>query len=58
MLLTFDVGNSETTLGLFDGAELRAHWRVITDTPRTSDEVGVLLRGLIAGADVPLAAVR
>ena len=57
MLLTFDVGNSETTLGLFDGAELRSHWRVITDTPRTSDEVGVLLRGLIAGADVPLADV-
>ena len=57
MLLTFDVGNSETTLGLFDGAQLRAHWRIITDTPRTSDEVGVLLRGLIGGADVPLAEV-
>ena len=54
MLLTFDVGNSETTLGLFDDAELRAHWRLITDTPRTADEMGVLLRGLIAGADVPL----
>ncbi|MDB4914449.1 MAG: transcriptional activator, Baf family [Gemmatimonadetes bacterium] len=54
MLLTFDVGNSETTLGLFDGVELRAHWRVMTDVPRTSDEVGVLLRSLIAGADVAL----
>ena len=58
MLLTFDVGNSETTLGLFDGAELRAHWRIITDTPRTSDEMGVLLRGLIGGTDVALAEVR
>jgi type III pantothenate kinase len=57
MLLTFDVGNSETTLGLFDGVELRAHWRVITDTPRTADEVGVLLRGLIAEADVSIADV-
>lgn len=58
MLLTFDVGNSETTLGLFDGDSLRGHWRIITETPRTSDELGVLLRGLVAGADVPLARVR
>ena len=58
MLLTFDVGNSETTLGLFDGNTLHAHWRVMTDVPRSSDEFGVLLRGLIAGADVPLTEVR
>lgn len=58
MLLTFDVGNSETTLGLFDGDALCAHWRVMTDVPRSYDEVGVLLRGLIAGADVPLSEVR
>ena len=58
MLLTFDVGNSETTIGLFDGDVLRAHWRIITDVPRTADEVGVLLRGLVAQADVPLSEVR
>ena len=58
MLLTFDVGNTETTLGLFDDDALRAHWRVMTDVPRTSDEVGVLLRGLIAGAGVSLDEVR
>ena len=57
MLLTFDVGNTETTLGLFEGDALRGHWRVMTDIPRTADEVGVLLRGLIAGAEVPLSAV-
>jgi type III pantothenate kinase len=49
MLLTLDVGNTETTLGLFEGKELRAHWRVMTDVARTSDEFGVLLRGLLAG---------
>lgn len=58
MLLTLDVGNSETTLGLFDGELLRAHWRVMTDVPRTSDEVGMLLRSLIAAADVSLQDVR
>lgn len=57
MLLTFDVGNTETTLGLFDGEALRAHWRVTTDTPRTQDEMGVLLRGLLGGADIVLSEV-
>jgi type III pantothenate kinase len=50
MLLTFDVGNTETTIGLFDGDQLRAHWRIMTDVARSADELGVLLRGLLAGA--------
>jgi type III pantothenate kinase len=54
MLLTFDVGNTETTMGLYDAADLRAHWRIMTDVARTSDEFGVLLRGLLSGADVAL----
>jgi type III pantothenate kinase len=58
MLLTFDVGNSETTLGLFHGTTLRAHWRLMTDVPRSSDEMGVLLRGLLAGAEVKVDDVR
>jgi len=58
MLLTFDVGNSETTLGLFDGETLHAHWRMMTDVPRTSDELGVLLRGFLAGANVALSDVH
>ena len=54
MLLTFDVGNTETTLGLYDGADLRAHWRIMTDVARTPDEFGVLLRGLLAGQAIAL----
>jgi len=54
MLLTFDVGNTETTLGLYDGATLRAHWRIITEVARTPDEFGVLLRGLLAGDEIAL----
>ncbi|MDS1271927.1 type III pantothenate kinase [Lipingzhangella sp. LS1_29] len=49
MLLTIDVGNSHTVLGLFDGTELLGHWRVATDTRRTSDEWSVLLDGLVSG---------
>jgi type III pantothenate kinase len=52
VIIVFDVGNTETTVGLFDGAELRAHWRIMTDVPRTADELGVLLHSLLDGDGV------
>ncbi|HEY2377424.1 MAG TPA: type III pantothenate kinase [Gemmatimonadaceae bacterium] len=55
MILVFDVGNTETTIGLFEADLLRGHWRIISGVERTADEFGVLLRGLLAldgfGAD-------
>lgn len=47
MLLTIDVGNTQTTLGLFDGEEIVEHWRISTDPRRTADEMAVLLQGLM-----------
>lgn len=58
MILVFDVGNTETTIGLFEGTELRAHWRIMTAVPRTADEYGVLFRGLLDSAGFAMAAVR
>ena len=52
MLIVFDVGNSETTVGLFDGTRLVAHWRVTTDVGRTSDEFGLLLLALLQSVGV------
>jgi type III pantothenate kinase len=49
VILVFDVGNTELTIGLFSEAELRGHWRVMTDVARTPDEFGVLLRSLLNG---------
>ena len=46
-LLAIDVGNTQTVLGLFDGEELREHWRVATESERTGDELALLLRGLV-----------
>ena len=37
-LLAADIGNSHTFLGLLDGDEVTAHWRVNTDERRTADE--------------------
>ncbi len=47
MLLTIDVGNTHTVLGLFDGEEIVEHWRISTDARRTADEMAVLLQGLM-----------
>jgi type III pantothenate kinase len=47
VLLTIDTGNTETVLGLFDGAELVSHWRVSTNGERTSDEHALLVSDLL-----------
>lgn len=54
MLLTIDVGNTETKLGIFaDGADVLAHtWRVTTELRRTADEYGVFFAQLFANAAV------
>lgn len=58
MIVVFDVGNTETTIGLFDGDVLRAHWRIMTEVARTPDEFGLLLGGLLRAARVDAAEVR
>lgn len=47
MLLTIDVGNTHTVLGLFDDDEIVEHWRISTDASRTADELAVILQGLM-----------
>jgi type III pantothenate kinase len=47
MLLTIDVGNTHTVLGLFEGEEVIEHWRINTDPRRTADEIAVVLQGLV-----------
>ena len=46
MLLTIDVGNTNTVLGVFRGEVLIAHWRLTTARMQTVDEYGVLIRNL------------
>jgi len=47
MILVFDVGNTETTIGLFQGTELLDHWRIATRHEQTVDELGLLVRSLV-----------
>ena len=48
MLLTIDVGNTNTVLGQFDGEQLLHSWRIKTDARSTADELALLYRGLLA----------
>ena len=59
MLLTVDVGNTQTVLGLYDISGGSAvgrrpedglidHWRISTAADRTSDEFAVMLQGFLA----------
>jgi len=46
MLLVIDVGNTNTSLGVYRDEELLAHWRLTTNPSRTVDEYGVHARNL------------
>ena len=52
MLLTIDVGNTNSVLGVFRGEELIAHWRLTTARLQTVDEYGVLTRNLFTLKDL------
>src|ERR1017187_4846286 len=58
MLLTLDVGNTNTVLGFFRGTELVAHWRLTTARDQTVDEYGILTRELFTLAGIDPSAVH
>jgi type III pantothenate kinase len=57
MLLALDAGNTNITVGVFDGRRLIAHWRLRTVHDQTADEWGILLRNLFALSALDLAGV-
>ncbi|MBX5437022.1 MAG: type III pantothenate kinase [Alicyclobacillaceae bacterium] len=44
-ILVVDVGNTNIVLGVYEGTRLAHHWRIATVRDRTSDELGVLIKG-------------
>ena len=58
MLLAFDVGNTEITVGLFVGERLEGHWRLTTNPDRTPDEWGVALGAFLLHAGHSPAEIR
>jgi type III pantothenate kinase len=58
MLLVIDAGNTNTSLGVFNGTELVAHWRLTTARSRTVDEYGVHARNLFELANIDFKAIN
>jgi type III pantothenate kinase len=52
MLLAIDIGNTNITLGIYDGDQLGARWRLATVHERMPDEYGLQLLGLLNHADL------
>ncbi|WP_160203314.1 type III pantothenate kinase [Priestia megaterium] len=47
MIFVLDVGNTNTVLGVYDGDELKYHWRVETSRNKTEDEYGMTIKALL-----------
>ena len=47
MLLTIDLGNTNLTIGLYEGETLVHHWRLATEDARMPDEYGLQFLGLL-----------
>jgi len=58
MLLTIDIGNTNLTLGLYEGNQLGAHWRLATDHNRMPDEYGLQFLGLLQNAGKTLSDIH
>ena len=46
-LLAVDVGNTNTVLGLYEGATLVRHWRLTSRRDATADEISLSVEGLL-----------
>ncbi|HWB85682.1 MAG TPA: type III pantothenate kinase [Bryobacteraceae bacterium] len=57
MLLALDAGNSNITIGAFEGKNLVSQWRLRTVHEQTADEWGILLRNLFEPAGLDKASV-
>jgi type III pantothenate kinase len=47
MILVIDVGNTNSTFGVYDGEELVSTFRMMSNVTRTSDEYGMMITGLL-----------
>jgi type III pantothenate kinase len=57
VLLALDAGNSNITIGAFEGRKLVCHWRLRTVHEQTADEWGILLHNLFGPAGLEIESV-
>ncbi len=57
MIFVFDVGNTNTVLGVYDSDELKYHWRVETNRNRTEDEFGMVVKSLFDASGLSFSSI-
>jgi type III pantothenate kinase len=57
MLLAIDVGNTNVTIGVFEGERLVHHWRLAALRERTADELGIFVTRLFEQTKIDVGAV-
>jgi type III pantothenate kinase len=58
MLIAIDIGNTNITIGLFRESELVSTWRFSTDSQKTSDEYGLLLKQVMSYNNIEVAQIE
>lgn len=58
MLLALDAGNTNVTIGLFQGDRIHTRWRLRTDREQTADEWGILMRNLFDLAGLEFSRIK
>lgn len=58
MLLAIDIGNTDITLGVFEGEELRATWHIATGIHRMADEYAALMLNLMGHQSLKIADIK
>ncbi|MEQ8201878.1 MAG: type III pantothenate kinase [Syntrophomonadaceae bacterium] len=57
MITVFDVGNTNIVIGVYEKDRLLTHWRVRTDTQKTSDEYGIMMASFFNYAGLSMRSV-
>lgn len=52
MIFVLDVGNTNTVLGIYDGDDLKYHWRIETSRNKTEDEYGMVIKALFENESI------
>ena len=54
MIIAIDIGNTNVTLGIFNGNELSGRWSITTDQNRMGDEYFLIIKQLLEMKNIPL----
>ncbi len=58
MFIAIDIGNTNVVIGIYRNSELIAHWRLSSQTARTSDECWILLSSLLKSNSIEMDQVQ